>query len=62
MKVINLIEMLETFDENAEIFALDINEDKLYEISCVVKTEGKTVSENILAIGFEKDYEKEIGK
>lgn len=59
MKVKNLIEMLEELDGEKEILALDINEDRLFEISCVVKTCGKTVKDDVLAIGFERDYEKE---
>lgn len=55
MKVKNLIELLESYDGEKEIFALDIKEDKIYEISCTVTTEGKTVKDNIVAIGFEKE-------
>lgn len=55
MKIKNLIELLSTYDENREIKALDIKNDKLFEISCTVTTEGDSVEENIVAIGFERE-------
>ena len=55
MKVKNIIELLSTYDENMEVKALDIKEDKVFEISCTTTTEGDNVKDNIVVIGFERD-------
>lgn len=55
VKVKNIIELLSTYDENMEVKALDIKEDKVFEISCTTTTEGDNVKDNIVVIGFERE-------